>query len=41
LFSLQGLYPQHLRLSHSFGGDHDLAAALVLLGDALRLEAVD
>lgn len=41
LFSLQGLYPQHLRLSHSFGGDHDLAAALVLLGDALRLEALD
>lgn len=41
LFSLQGLYPQHLRLSHSFGGDHDLVAALVLLGDALRLEAID
>jgi DNA-binding transcriptional MocR family regulator len=41
LFSLQGLYSQHLRLSHSFGGDHDLGAALVLLGDALRLEAVD
>jgi DNA-binding transcriptional MocR family regulator len=41
LFSQQGLYLQHMRLSHSFGGDHDLAAALVLLGDALRLEADD
>lgn len=41
LFSLQGLHSQHLRLSHTFGGDHDLAAALSLLGDALRLESVD
>ena len=41
LFSLQGLHTQHFRLSHSFGGDHDLAAALSLLGDALRLESVD
>jgi DNA-binding transcriptional MocR family regulator len=41
LFSLQGLYGQHLRLSHTFGGDHDLGAALGLLGDALRLESVD
>jgi DNA-binding transcriptional MocR family regulator len=41
LFSLQGLHAQHLRLSHTFGGDHDLAAALGLLGDALRLEAID
>lgn len=41
LFSLQGLHSQHLRLSHIFGGDHDLAAALSLLGDALRLESVD
>lgn len=41
LFSLQGLHTQNLRLSHSFGGDHDLAAALGLLGDALRLESID
>jgi DNA-binding transcriptional MocR family regulator len=41
LFSLQGLHAQHLRLSHTFGGDHDLAAALGLLGDALRLEVID
>lgn len=41
LFSLQGLHSQHLRLSHTFGGDYDLAAALSLLGDALRLESVD
>lgn len=41
LFSLQGLHTQHLRLSHAFGGDHDLAAALSLLGDALRLESID
>ncbi|KQN48630.1 GntR family transcriptional regulator [Pseudomonas sp. Leaf48] len=41
LFSLQGLYTQHLRLSHTFGGDHDLATALGLLGDALRLESID
>lgn len=41
LFSLHGLHAQHLRLSHTFSGDHDLAAALSLLGDALRLESVD
>jgi DNA-binding transcriptional MocR family regulator len=41
LFSLQGLHAQHLRLSHTFGGDHDLAAAMGLLGDALRLESID
>ncbi|KAA0955221.1 PLP-dependent aminotransferase family protein [Pseudomonas sp. ANT_H12B] len=41
LFSLQGLHAQHLRLSHTFAGDHDLAAALGLLGDALRLESID
>ncbi|KAB0494259.1 aminotransferase-like domain-containing protein [Pseudomonas vancouverensis] len=41
LFSLQGLHGQHLRLSHTFAGDHDLAAALGLLGDALRLESTD
>lgn len=41
LFSLQGLHAQHFRLSHTFGGDHDLASALSLLGDALRLESLD
>jgi DNA-binding transcriptional MocR family regulator len=41
LFSLQGLHGQHLRLSHGFGNDQELAAVLGLLGDALRLEAVD
>lgn len=41
LFSLQGLHTQHLRLSHTFGGDHELVAALGLLGDALRLESID
>ncbi|NUU38058.1 PLP-dependent aminotransferase family protein [Pseudomonas sp. C2B4] len=41
LFSLQGLHTQHLRLSHSFGSDHDLGTALGLLGDALRLESID
>ncbi|MHC8305893.1 aminotransferase-like domain-containing protein [Pseudomonas sp. PB3P13] len=41
LFSLQGLHSQHLRLSHTFGGDHDLGTALSLLGDALRLESLD
>ncbi|MEX3776745.1 PLP-dependent aminotransferase family protein [Pseudomonas sp. MYb118] len=41
LFSLQGLHSQHLRLSHAFDGDHDVVAAVSLLGDALRLEAID
>jgi DNA-binding transcriptional MocR family regulator len=41
LFSLQGLHAQHLRLSHTFGGEFDLGDALGLLGDALRLEAID
>ncbi|MGF6330510.1 DNA-binding transcriptional MocR family regulator [Pseudomonas sp. BS3782 TE3695] len=41
LFSLQGLHGQHLRLSHTFGGHHDLADALGLLADALRLESID
>ena len=41
LFSLQGLHTQHLRLNHAFGGDHDIAAVLSLLGDALRLESMD
>jgi hypothetical protein len=38
---LRGLHAQHLRLSHTFGGEHDLGGALGLLGDALRLEAID
>lgn len=41
LFSLQGLHTQHLRLSHTLSSEHDLAATLGLLGDALRLEATD
>lgn len=41
LFSLQGLHSQHLRLSHTLGGEQDLGAALGLLGDALRLESID
>ena len=41
LFSLHGLHGQHLRLSHTFGGDHNVAAALGLLGDALRLESIE
>lgn len=41
LFSLQGLHGQHLRLSHTFSGDHDLGAAMGLLGDALRLESLE
>ncbi|WP_347906184.1 PLP-dependent aminotransferase family protein [Pseudomonas purpurea] len=41
LFSLQGLHSQHLRLSHSFGGQHDLDCALTILADALRLELID
>ncbi|MGE7966193.1 PLP-dependent aminotransferase family protein [Pseudomonas sp. NPDC089918] len=41
LFSLHGLHGQHLRLSHTFGGYHDLADALGLLADALRLESID
>ncbi|MGJ7514985.1 PLP-dependent aminotransferase family protein [Pseudomonas baetica] len=41
LFSLQGLHTQHMRLSHSVGSDHDLANALGLLGEAIRLESID
>ncbi|MGH8389422.1 MAG: PLP-dependent aminotransferase family protein [Pseudomonas sp.] len=41
LFSLQGLHAQHLRLSHSVGSDQDLAMALGLLADALRMEAME
>ncbi|MGE8064259.1 PLP-dependent aminotransferase family protein [Pseudomonas sp. NPDC089569] len=40
LFSLQGLHSRHLRLSHSIGGDPDLASAVALLGDALRQESM-
>jgi DNA-binding transcriptional MocR family regulator len=38
LFSLQGLYAQHLRLTHALSGSHDLDTALCALADALRLE---
>ncbi|MBT2341178.1 MULTISPECIES: aminotransferase-like domain-containing protein [Pseudomonas] len=38
LFSLQGLYTQHMRLTHALSGSHDLDAALCALADALRLE---
>ncbi|WP_053144665.1 MULTISPECIES: aminotransferase class I/II-fold pyridoxal phosphate-dependent enzyme [Pseudomonas] len=38
LFSLQGLYGQHLRLTHALNGTQDLDAALCALADALRLE---
>ncbi|MEN2394258.1 PLP-dependent aminotransferase family protein [Pseudomonas halotolerans] len=38
LFSLQGLYTQHMRLTHALGGSHDLDTALCALADALRLE---
>ncbi|WLH10109.1 PLP-dependent aminotransferase family protein [Pseudomonas hefeiensis] len=38
LFSLQGLYAQHMRLTHALGGSHDLDTALCALADALRLE---
>ncbi|MBT2298401.1 PLP-dependent aminotransferase family protein [Pseudomonas fluorescens] len=38
LFSLQGLYPQHLRLTHALSSSHDLDTALCALADALRLE---
>ncbi|PBJ25285.1 putative HTH-type transcriptional regulator YjiR [Pseudomonas ogarae] len=38
LFSLQGLYAQHIRLTHALNGPQDMDAALCALGDALRLE---
>lgn len=41
LFSVQGLHSQHLRLSHSFSGQHDLDSAFGALADALRLEMTD
>jgi DNA-binding transcriptional MocR family regulator len=37
LFSLQGLYADHLRLSALSHGERDLASVICLLGDALRL----
>lgn len=41
LFSLKGLHAQHLRLSHSVGPEQDLAIALGLLADALRMESIE
>lgn len=41
LFSLHGLHSQQLRLSLTFGSAHDMAVAVGLLGDALRLESID
>jgi DNA-binding transcriptional MocR family regulator len=41
LFSLQGLHEQHLRLSHSVGAEQELANALGLLADALRMESIE
>jgi DNA-binding transcriptional MocR family regulator len=38
LFSIQGLYAQHMRLTHAFSGPHELDSALCALADALRLE---
>ncbi|MCM2461410.1 PLP-dependent aminotransferase family protein [Pseudomonas sp. CG7] len=38
LFSLHGLYGQHMRLTHTLNGPQDLDAALCALTDALRLE---
>ncbi|MCJ8207197.1 PLP-dependent aminotransferase family protein [Pseudomonas sp. RGM2987] len=38
LFSLQGLYGQHMRLTHALGGGQDLDTVLGALADALRLE---
>ncbi|MBC3382843.1 PLP-dependent aminotransferase family protein [Pseudomonas sp. SWRI179] len=38
LFSLYGLYGQHMRLTHALNGPQDLDAALCALTDALRLE---
>ncbi|SEM46091.1 DNA-binding transcriptional regulator, MocR family, contains an aminotransferase domain [Pseudomonas sp. ok272] len=41
LFSLQGLHSQHLRLSHTFSGHHDLDSAMSMLANALHLELID
>ena len=38
LFSIQGLYAQHLRLTHAVGGTDDLDAGLWALAEALKLE---
>ena len=38
LFSIQGLYAQHMRLTHALNGSDDLDTALCALADALRLE---
>ncbi|MEJ1226158.1 PLP-dependent aminotransferase family protein [Pseudomonas sp. CCNWLW56] len=38
LFSLQGLYAQHLRLTHALGGSDEMDVALWALAEALRLE---
>lgn len=41
LFSLQGLHSQHMRLSHTFSGQHDLEGAMSMLANALHLELTD
>ncbi|WP_434700815.1 aminotransferase class I/II-fold pyridoxal phosphate-dependent enzyme [Pseudomonas sp. D1-36] len=38
LFSIQGMYGQHLRLTHAFSSVDDRQAALSALADALKLE---
>ncbi|MCI0998115.1 PLP-dependent aminotransferase family protein, partial [Pseudomonas corrugata] len=38
LFSIQGLYTQHLRVTHALSGATDLDTALCVLANALRLE---
>ena len=38
LFSLQGLYGQHLRLTHALSGSDDMDVTLWALAEALRLE---
>lgn len=38
LFSIQGYYTQHIRLTHALSGSHELDLALCALADALRLE---
>ncbi|WHS63100.1 PLP-dependent aminotransferase family protein [Pseudomonas sp. G2-4] len=38
LFSIQGLYGQHMRLTHALNASDDLDIALCALADALRLE---
>jgi DNA-binding transcriptional MocR family regulator len=41
LFSVSGLYQQHLRLSHSFHGQSNLDVALVALSEALHQAELD